>query len=81
MLTDALAYSKHTQDTSMEMPLEQQKPAASLAEQRAPNELVKLIRKLRWMEMQEEAERVEDELTLRNVGAADSVVAASRETD
>jgi len=63
------------------MPLEQQTPARSLAEQRASNELVKLIRKLRWMGMEEEAKKVENQLTLCDLPAEDSVVAASRETD
>jgi hypothetical protein len=45
------------------------------------NKLVKLIRKLRWMGMEEEAERVQVELAERDVPPADSVVAASHETD
>jgi hypothetical protein len=65
----------------MEMRHEQQKPSDGSAEQRASNELVKLIRKLRWMGMEEEAEKVEKQLILCNVAAADSVVARSRETD
>jgi hypothetical protein len=44
------------------------------------NELVKLIRKLRWMGSEREAEKVEDQLTLRKA-QADSVIAASHETD
>jgi hypothetical protein len=52
-----------------------------LAEQRASNELVKIIRKLRWMGLELEAERLERELTLRDGPTADCVVAASRETD
>ncbi len=63
-----------------EMPFKQQTPE-TLAEQRASNELVKLIRKLRWMGMLEEAEKVEKRLIQRTVPAADSVVAVSRETD
>ena len=59
----------------------EQKPHDGLAEQRASNVLVKLIRKLRWMGMEEEAETLEDELSLRRVAAADSVIAASRQTD
>jgi hypothetical protein len=43
------------------------------------NELVELIRKLRWMGLEEEAERVQMELA--QCGAADSVLAASHETD
>ena len=66
----------------MEIRRIQEKTPADLAEQRASNELVKLIRKLRWIGLEEESERVEDELTQRRVAAGlDSVVAASRETD
>ncbi len=65
----------------MEMRHDQQKPPEVSAEQRASNELVKLIRKLRWMGMDEEAERARDKLTKCHVPATDSVVAASRETD
>ena len=65
----------------MEMSLEQQKPPDALAEQRASNKLVKLIRKLRWMGMEEEAERVQMELAQRSVPPADSVVAAAHDTD
>jgi hypothetical protein len=65
----------------MEIWHDQQKPPDTLAEQRTSNELVKLIRKLRWMGMEEEAESAQDELSVRRVAAADSVVAATRETD
>jgi hypothetical protein len=65
----------------MEILHDQQKPHETLAEQRTSNELVKLIRKLRWMGMEEEAECAQDELSVRRVAAADSVVAAMRETD
>jgi len=65
----------------MEMRHEQQKSSDGSAEQRASNELVKLIRKLRWMGMEEEAKKVENQLTISNVPAAESVVARSRETD
>ncbi len=65
----------------MEMSLEQQKPPDALAEQRASNKLVKLIRKLRWMGMEEEAERVQMELAQRGVPPADSVVAVPHDTD
>jgi hypothetical protein len=51
------------------------------ATQRGSNELVKLIRKLRWIGMEEEAERLQAELTERHAPAADSVVALSGETD
>lgn len=64
----------------MEMPLEQQKPPEGSARQQA-NDLIRLIRKLRWMGMEEEAERVQMELAQRNVPPADSVVAVPHETD
>lgn len=58
-----------------------EKPLDTLAEQRTANELVKLIRKLRWMGMEEEAECAQNKLSVRRVAAADSVVAATPETD
>jgi hypothetical protein len=51
------------------------------SEQRASDELVRLIRKLRWIGLESEAESMERELTTRAVPAADSVVATPRETD
>jgi hypothetical protein len=65
----------------MEMPHNQHKPPDGPGEQRTANELVKLIRKLRWMGLEREAEMTEDQLVLRKVQATDSVIAASRETD
>ncbi len=62
----------------MEMSLEQQKPPDISARQQA-NELIKLIRKLRWMGMEEEAERAET--ALGGVSPADSVLAAPHDTD
>lgn len=51
------------------------------AEQRASNELVKQIRKLRWMGMEKEAERIQRQLATHREPLADSVLAAPRETD
>jgi hypothetical protein len=65
----------------MEIPHDQHKPTDGFGEQRTANELVKLIRKLRWMGLEREAEKVENQLILRRVQAADSVIAASHETD
>ncbi len=65
----------------MAMPHNLQKPPDGLGERRTANELVKLIRKLRWMGLEREAEKAENQLILRKVQAADSVIAASRETD
>jgi hypothetical protein len=49
-----------------------QTPAAS-------NEIVKLIRKLRWVGLEEKAEQLEKELERR--AAADTVVSIQNETD
>jgi hypothetical protein len=65
----------------MEMRHDQQQPRVGSTEQQTPNELVKMIRKLRWMGLEKEAEEAENQLTLRKVPAADSVIAGSRETD
>jgi hypothetical protein len=45
------------------------------------NDLGKRIRKLRWMGMEEEAKRLQAELTRRSAGEGDSVIATPRETD
>ena len=44
------------------------------------NELVKRIRKLRWMGLEDEAERLQRELT-RRCADSDCVIATPRETD
>ena len=50
-------------------------------EQRASDELVRLIQKLRWVGLESEAKSIERELTARAVPAGDSVIAIPRETD
>ena len=45
------------------------------------NDMVKLIRKLRWIGMDDEAQKLQTELTQRETAAEDSVVATPRETD
>jgi hypothetical protein len=72
---------KKFEGTAMEMRHELQRPPDILPAQRASNDLVKRIRKLRWMRMDEEAESLQSQLSLCGVPAADSVVAASGETD
>jgi hypothetical protein len=62
------------------MAIEQQKPPDLSARQRA-NKLIRLIRKLRWMGMEEEAERVQAELAECGAQPTDSVLIASPETD
>jgi hypothetical protein len=66
----------------METPRKQQTsdPSTS-AGQRASNELIKLIRKLRWLGMEEEAQGLQKELERRRAAAADSVLAKAPETD
>ena len=64
----------------METPRKQQ-PSDTSARQRASNELVKLIRKLRWLGMEEEARGLQKELERRRATAADSVLATVAETD
>lgn len=49
------------------------------ADQRASNDMIKLIRKLRWMGMEGEAERLRH--ALNGKPRLDSVVAEPRETD
>jgi hypothetical protein len=66
----------------MELPLEQQKASDALAaEQRTSNELVNLVRKLRWIGMDEEAQRLQKELTRRHAAATHSVLGPPGETD
>ena len=52
-----------------------------LNEQRGSDEMVRLIRKLRWVGLESEAKSMQRELTARAVPAADTVVATPRETD
>ena len=69
-----------TSRTAMETPRKQQ-PSDTSAGQRASDELVKLIRKLRWLGMEEEAQGLQKELERRRATAADSVLATVAETD
>ena len=57
------------------------KPSDASAEQRASNNLIRLIRKLRWMGMDDEAKHAQTELMQRAVPAEDSVLARPRDTD
>ena len=65
----------------MTMSFEQSEPPDAVTSLNSSNELVKLIRKLRWIGMEEEAQRLQHELTQRSAEAADCVVARSAETD
>jgi hypothetical protein len=64
----------------MPVPLEHPTPDDSAEGETRANDLVKRIRKLRWMGLEEEAERLQQELT-RRCAESDSVIATPRETD
>ena len=66
--------SDRNQDT-----LSPDRPADISGEQSSARELVKRIRKLRWMGMEEEAQRLQ--ATLRRIEDTDCVLAAPRDTD
>jgi hypothetical protein len=72
---------RENEETAMDVSLKRQDHAAILTPQSTPDELVRLICKLRWIGMEDEAERLTDELTRRDTAAADSVVAIPHETD
>jgi hypothetical protein len=55
-----------------------ERPEVALAE-RTPTELVKLIKKLRWMGMEEEAARIQ--ILLRRIDAAATLLAGPCDTD
>jgi hypothetical protein len=60
----------------MQTPIEQQAPPGAAEH---TNDLIKLVRKLRWMGMDAEAAQVEK--ALREASPADSVLAAPHDTD
>ena len=65
----------------MDTHLDQTKAPIVTPEQRASNELIKLITKLRWMGLDEEADCIERTLLSRSVEAGHSVLAEPQETD
>jgi hypothetical protein len=69
-----------TSKPTMETP-RKRRPSDTLTRQRAANELVKLIRKLRWLGMEEEAQGLQNELARRRTTATDSVLTTAAETD
>ena len=60
------------------MYLQSQNPKVSV-EQRASNDVIKRIRKLRWIGMDEEARQIQR--TLRSISSADVVLAVPCDTD
>jgi hypothetical protein len=77
MTAAAAQTTKSKEKTFMAMSIQQQNPS----DVRASNEMIKLIRKLRWIGMDEEAHKLQKELTQRETAAEDSVVATPGETD
>lgn len=65
----------------MRASLEQQTPPTAPESPDASNEIVKLIRKLRWVGMEEEADKLLKALPRPHGAAADSVLATPRDTD
>ena len=64
----------------MPMTLKQPKHDDAAEGESGANELVKRIRKLRWMGLEDEAELLQRELT-RRCADSDCVIATPRETD
>ncbi len=64
----------------MELPLEQGAPDRPAGENPS-NEIIKLVRKLRWVGMEEEAERLLKKLKRGQTTAEDSVLATPGDTD
>jgi hypothetical protein len=74
------ANQEHVGEKSMETPLEQKPPDRPAAENTS-RELIRLIHKLRWVGMEEEAERLLKKLKREHSAAADSTLVAPSETD
>jgi hypothetical protein len=65
----------------MDTHLDYAKAPTMSPEQRASDELVRLIVKLRWMGLDEEANCIERRLLLRPAGVGETVLAEPQETD
>jgi hypothetical protein len=64
----------------MEMPIEQEAPESSPSETTS-SALLKLVHKLRWAGMDEEAERLLKDFKRKRVAAHNSVLATPNDTD
>jgi hypothetical protein len=69
---------EHMRETTMEIPPDRV-PADTPTVHAMSSETVKLIRKLRWLGLEEKAEQLEDELEQQ--AATDTVVSIQSETD
>lgn len=56
-------------------------PVAVSVEPETPHDLAKLVCKLRWIGMDDEAERLLDEMARRHTAAGEHVFATTGETD
>ncbi len=65
----------------MGMPLERKAPNEPATKSRSKKELLKLVHKLRWAGMDDEAERLLKTLQQAQTPAEDKVVAVPAETD
>jgi hypothetical protein len=64
----------------MENTVESELPEGS-TQDRPPNELVQLIRKLRWMGMEDEAKIMQEQLAACHPPPGDNVIGGPRDTD
>lgn len=74
-----LTPSQGPDQESKQVTLSPEHPSDVSGEQKSARDLVKRIRKLRWMGMEEEAERLQ--VALRRIEHTDCVLAAPRDTD
>jgi hypothetical protein len=66
---------------SMEPQIARRDPYNGASERRTPNELVRLIRKLRWMGMEEEAQRLQAVLSRQPRDQTGTVLEGPGSTD
>jgi hypothetical protein len=71
----------HFEEIGMAMAFDQQTSVHFSEPESTANELIKLIRKLRWIGMDEEAERLQKKLASEHTDVNDTVIARSGETD
>jgi hypothetical protein len=72
---------RHTGERAVAMAFDQKTSVPLSEPENSSSDLVKLIRKLRWIGMDDEAERLQKQLALQRTGLDDTVVARSGETD
>jgi hypothetical protein len=72
--------NQNNEETAMAVSLQEQKPPDTSA-QSTSDELVRLICKLRWIGMEDEAKQLSHQLSARLDKTAESVVATPGETD